>query len=132
MSGWWKVTGWLVAMAAGVVGCGDETSEPDPFSCEAVAVGESLGATAEASAGTLDVRVASNNGSFVETPAVDDVSGATLGLVVVVDGVVRVPFTGTTPSVAFTLDGRLTSKGTACPVTRRFSVSIDGDDATIQ
>ena len=124
-----------LAGLAAVVGCGDETSEPEPvvFSCDGVGTGQSLGGTAEASAGTLDVRVASNNGRFTEAPTVDDVSGATLGLVVVIDGVVRVPFTATTASVAFTLDGRLTGpKGTTCPVTRSFSVSIDGDDATIQ
>jgi hypothetical protein len=124
----------MVALLA-IGACSDETSGPEPvvFTCDGVSMGQSLAGTATAATGNLDVRIASNNGRFTQAPTIADVSSGTLGMVTVVDGVVNIPITAVGGSVSFSLDGRLTGpEGDFCDITRSFSVTINGDDATIQ
>ena len=123
------VVGALLTLSA----CAEETTEPDPFTCEAVADGQSLGGVATVDSINVVAEIQSSNGSFVDAPAITDVSSGDLGAVFVLKGVVRVPITDVAGNtVTFSLDGQLKGpNGGGCPVARDFTVTIDGDEATL-
>ncbi len=127
---WWGLGLLLLA------GCAEETSTPPQpivFVCDALDTGQSLSGTATVSGGDIAVVIASDNGTFTQAPSIAAVSSGTLGTVTVVRGEVNIPITGVGNSVSFSLNGRLTGPdGDFCDLARTFSVSVDGDSASVQ